>query len=99
MSTRILRRCLAPAVLCLALNGCMFHHHRIGTGPTGTGSTSARQYYLGFGLMRLNEIDSQRFTEDAVSYDISSEFTLTDFLFTTFLWPLTVVTRTVTVDR
>jgi hypothetical protein len=79
--------------------GCSTHTHRVGAGPNGVGSESQRQYYLFFGLIRLNEADSQRLTHDAVSYEIVTEWSFVDILITTLLLPLTVTTRTVTVNR
>lgn len=91
-------RCVALA-FCLLLPSCMLHEHRVGTGAIGTGSTSQRQYYWFFGLARINEVDTQRYTEDVVSYDIETEMTFTDLLLSTLLAPISITTRTVTVKR
>lgn len=92
-------RIAAITALLALCNGCAFHHHRVGSGAVGVGSTSARQYYILFGLFRLNEVDSQRFTKDAVSYDIYTEVAFTDVLLSLVLLPFTVQTRSVTVER
>ncbi len=97
MSQRALR--FAPIVLALALTACQSHYHRVGSGPSGIGSESVRQYYFLWGLVDLNEVDSQRFTDNAVSYDIVSEFGFADFVYSLLLGPLTVVSRTITVYR
>ena len=98
---KVARAALVVSFLSLAtgLQGCVWHEHTVGLGPSGVGSESKRQFYLFFGLLRLNEADSQRMTHDARSYRISSEFAFTDLLLTPFLLPLTVTTRTVTVER
>jgi len=98
-STRTGPRAVALTTCVALLVACSFHHHRIGSGAAGLGSTSARQYYILFGLFRLNEVDTQRFTEDAVSYDIYTELAFSDVLLSLVLLPFTVNTRSVTVER
>lgn len=83
----------------LPVGGCHVHQHRVGGGPVGAGEDSMRQYYLLFGLVSLNEVDSQRMTRDLTSYEITTEFGWTDVLLLPLLLPLTVTTRTVTVTR
>ena len=83
----------------LPLGGCHVHQHRVGGGPVGAGEDSMRQYYLLFGLVSLNEVDSQRLTRDLTSYEITTEFAWTDMFLLPLLLPLTVTTRTVTVAR
>ena len=93
-SARVLVLILALA----SLPSCLSHHHRVGGGPNGIGSDSVRQFYVFFGLMQINEADHQRLTRNLTSYEIISEVSFTDFLFTAVLWPLTVTSRTVTVQ-
>lgn len=90
-------RTLLAVALSFAATGCVSHQHVVGLGPTGTGSVSARQYYMLFGLLQVNEVDTQRFAPELTSYSIDTRFSLTDLLLTTLLLPLTVTTRTVTV--
>ena len=94
----ILRAGLLVTALALSANGCTIHHHRVGVGPNGVGSESMRQYYLFFGLIQLNEVDSQRMTRDLSGYEVVTEFSFTDFLLSPLLL-LTITTRTVTVNR
>ena len=75
----------------------MFHRHTIGTGPTGLGEQSARQYYVLFGLIRFNEVDPQRLADNLTSYEIESGYSFVDILLAPLLLPLTVTSRTVTV--
>ena len=102
VSFRRVRRAPLLAVAALTLlasSACQVHEHRIGGGGNGISRQSARQYYLFFGLVQLNEVNVQRIVPDLVSYDIRSEFALTDLLLTPLLLPLTVTTRTVTVTK
>lgn len=87
-------------VLLLALlTGCQSHAHRVGLGPTGIGAESARQFYFLFGLVRLNEVDVQRMASELTSYSIATEFSLLDLLLAPLLAPLTITSRTVTVEK
>lgn len=90
-------RALLAVALSFAATGCVSHQHVVGLGPTGTGSVSARQYYVLFGLLQVNEVDTQRFAPELTSYAIDTRFSLTDLVLTTLLLPLTVTTRTITV--
>lgn len=94
------RRLLTTSTLLLltSLTGCMTHEHRVGAGPAGVGQSSHRQYYLFFGLMRLNEVDAQRELLGKPSFAVTTYFGFSDFVLSGLLAPLTVCTRSVTVD-
>ena len=89
---------LAALLLLLPMaTACVSHRHAIGLGATGTGETTARQYYILFGLVQANEVDAQRLAEGLTSYEIETEFSFVDLLLSPLLLPLTITTRTVTV--
>jgi hypothetical protein len=50
-----------------------------------------------FGLLQVNEVDTQRFAPELTSYTIDTRFSFTDLVLSTLMLPLTVTTRTVTV--
>lgn len=85
---------ILPLVL---LSGCVGHSHVVGMGPTGLGETTARQFYILFGLVSFNEVNVQRMADDLTSYSIQSEFSIIDLLLAPLLLPLTATSRTVTV--
>lgn len=91
-------RALAGAALAALLaSGCVSHSHVVGLGATGTGETSARQFYFLFGLVSVNTIDTQRMAADLTSYTIETEFGFVDFLCSPLLLLFTMTTRTVVV--
>jgi hypothetical protein len=92
-----LLRAAACALAALAAAGCVSHSHAVGLGPTGTGEQSDRQFYLLFGLVPLNTVESQRLAGDLTSYTIETGYSFTDLLLTPLLLPLTVTSRTVVV--
>lgn len=91
------RSALAAALFCTLSAGCVSHEHVVGTGPTGIGETSVRQFYVLFGLVSFNEVSVQRMASDLTGYTIETEFSLVDLMLTPFLLPFTVTSRTVTV--
>ena len=92
-----IKRTALAVALSVAATGCVTHQHVVGLGPTGTGSVSERQYYALFGLLQVNEVDTQRFAPELTSYAIDTRFSFSDLLLTAILLPFTVTTRTVTV--
>ena len=92
-----LRRFLVLATALLPTVGCVSHQHTVGLGATGTGQASQRQYYFLFGLVQVNEVDTQRLAPDLTSYTIDTRFGLVDLVLSPLLLPFTLTTRTVTV--
>lgn len=90
---------LGVALLGGLLPSCTVHEHTVGLGPNNLGEISVKQYYLFWGLFRLNNVDPERLAENATSYRIRTETAFTDFLLAPLLYPLLVSTRTVTVSR
>jgi hypothetical protein len=94
-SSRLLRS--AALLVTLASAGCVGHTHVVGLGATGTGEVSERQYYLMFGLVPINDVDSQRFAPDVTSYTVETRFGIVDLLLAPVLLPFTVTSRSVVV--
>lgn len=85
--------------------GCHKTSLRVGIGGNGIGQETVQQYYLFFGLVRLNEVDTQRVIGDYTSYDVEVGFsnrdtffeTVGDLLVSLLFLPLTVTRQAVTV--
>ena len=75
----------------------MSHQHSVGLGATGTGVTTARQYYVLFGFAKVNEVDPQRLADGLTSYSIETGYGFVDLLLMPFLLPFTATSRTVVV--
>lgn len=93
------RRRLRAASLffALAAAGCVGHTHVVGLGSTGSNAVTERQFYLFFGLVPVNDVDSQRLAPDLTSYTVETCFGLGDLLLAPVLLPLTVTSRSVTI--
>ena len=57
----------------LILVGCSTHVHTIGTGPQTGLEKSARQYYLLYGLIPINTVNTGEMVGDATNYEIQSQ--------------------------
>lgn len=86
------------AASCLALGGCA-HVHQVGVGSTGVAEDTQRQYYILFGLYRINDADVMEMAAGQTGYDVYTRTGLYDLLLLPLLLPLTCSSRTVTVRR
>ncbi len=92
-------RSIVIILLCSTLlTSCFAHSHRVGGGPNGMGTEQSRQYYWLFGSFRLNEVDTQRMAGDLSGYEVVTDFDMYDFFISIILLPLTISTRSVTVN-
>ena len=57
----------------LFLIGCSTHVHTVGTGPQTGVSNTARQFYLLYGLIPLNSVDTGAMAEGAANYEIQTQ--------------------------
>ena len=57
----------------LFLIGCSTHIHTVGTGPQTGVSNTARQFYLLYGLIPLNSVDTGAMAGGAANYEIQTQ--------------------------
>jgi hypothetical protein len=98
----MLKRILAAwAILALVavLAGCAVHVHKIGTGPAGTDVAQLRQWYILWGLVPLNVVDTATMAGTIPNYEIRTEYTPLDFVMNLFTGIVTINSRTVTVNK
>jgi hypothetical protein len=95
---------LLVAILLVGLSGCATHHHVIGNGAS-TGAEGqptpellrAKQWYILFGSIPLNQVNTQKMAGGAEHYEIKTKITPLDGFLTVF-FPLIHV-RTVEVRK
>ena len=83
----------------IAMIGCSANVHKIGNGAQGNNVTEARQWYVLFGLMPLNEVDTNQMAGGASNYEIKTEQSVMDIIMNMFTSVATVYSRTVTVTK
>ena len=77
--------------------GCAAHTHKVGDGAQGNDTTSARQWYVLYGLVPINDVDSNAMAAGATDYEITTSHTPLDVVITAVLSSITIYSRTVTV--
>ncbi|MDE0638791.1 MAG: hypothetical protein OXI43_23365 [Candidatus Poribacteria bacterium] len=95
------------AMLCIAsvlfIVGCAAHVHNIGDGPPRPSRPQEeiveRQWYLLWGLVPINEIDTNDIAGDATDYQIVTSMTVVDWLVAVVLSPASIYSRTVVVKK
>lgn len=95
-------RKIVSIVLLLAIImmlGCATHIHKVGQGAQGSDVTEARQWYVLWGLVPINTIDTAEMVGEAENYTIKTEQSVLDVIINIFTTYVTVVSRTVTVTK
>ena len=59
MDKRIILLLAVILTICL-LTGCAAHIHKVGQGAQGAQKSEARQWYVLWGLVLINEVDTQK---------------------------------------
>ncbi len=86
-------------IMLLSLVACSTHIHKVGNGAQGNSIQTARQWYAVFGLVPLNNVDTNAMASGATNYEIKTEQTFIDGLITVFTSYVTVSCRTVEVKK
>jgi hypothetical protein len=90
---------LVLAVMLVVVSGCSAHMHKIGKGAAGSQVTEQRQWYILWGLVPLNTVDTSTMAAGAFDYDIKTEASALDVVMNIFTGAVTVYSRTVTVTK
>ena len=103
MKKQLIIICMIISILFL---GCATHVHHVGAGPQIGHKVTARQWYLFYGLVPLNSVDTNEMANSAENYEIQTQTGPIDIviafglgLFTFGIGPLIIQSRTVTVTK
>lgn len=80
-------------------SGCAAHVHVIGNGGSGSEVVEQRQWYVLWGLVPINDVDSAQMAAGASDYTIETEQSALDVVINIFTSLITVYSRTVTVTK
>ena len=83
----------------LVVIGCSAHVHTVGKGPQGYDVTEARQWYIVWGLVPINEVDTNAMAAGATDYEITTLYSPIDFIIGVVAGSLTISSRTVSVRK
>jgi Bor protein len=93
------RYILFPCLLAVLLTGCFTQSHIVGDGPQHAERVEARQWYVLFGLVPINRVDSAELAEGADDYEVRTSFAPLDILISVFTGLISVNPMTVSVTR
>ena len=91
--------CVVTIVAVAFLVGCQTHRHVVGDGAQEWRARSERQWYAVWGLIPLNDVDTQELAGDVEDYEVKTETTFLDVLISIVTNVVTVNSRTVTVTK
>ena len=86
-------------VFAFVMVGCMSHTHVVGNGSQGFEKIEKRQWYILWGLVPLNEVQTEEMAGSAVDYTVKTEYTPLDLVMNLLTQYVTVYSRTVTVSK
>lgn len=85
--------------LALPMSSCYTMSHQVGDGGTGASTTSERQWFLLWGLVGLNHVDSHAMAGGASNYTVTTEQSVIDVLLNILTGWVTIYSREVTVTK
>lgn len=93
------RMIVALSLLVVVMAGCAAHIHTVGGGPQGGTMLEERQWYVLWGLVPINKVDTQTMAAGATDYQIKTEQSALDVVINIFTGMISVYSRTVTVTK
>ena len=94
------RALLVLLLLVSTTPSCFTMTHVVGGGPTANETVEDRQWYWMFGLFRFYpHVDTEALAGNATSYRVTSCWSLTDALLNLLTAPITIVSRSVKVEK
>jgi hypothetical protein len=92
-------RITAALLAVMMLAGCAAHTHVVGDGARGMQTMEERQWYILWGLVPMNSVDSDMMAGDATDYTVHTEMNVIDVLIAMVAGIVTIHSRTVTVTK
>ena len=87
------------AAVALPMTSCYTMTHKVGSGGAGTEETTDRQWFILWGLVEINHVDSQEMAGGASDYTVKTEMSVIDVVINLFTAWVTVYSREVTVTK
>jgi Bor protein len=94
------KKVIALFIICTFLfTGCFTMTHKVGNGAQGSTSTEERQWYILFGLVPINNVDSKAMAGGAADYTVVTQATVVDVIIGAFTGIVSVQPMTVKVTK
>ena len=99
----MLRKCAAAILIVgvLFVIGCatQTHIHNVGNGAQGIDMMEARQWYVLWGLVPINQVSTKAMAGEATDYEIMTGYTTRDFIMNIITGWVSINSRTVAVRK
>lgn len=79
--------------------GCSTHIHTVGTGGQNSQTVDSRQWYVLWGLVPINAVDTKAMAGDATNYTIKTQASFLDLVISAVAGIVTVNCRSVSVTK
>ena len=83
----------------VAIIGCATHVHKIGNGPQMGAETTQRQWYVLWGLVPINDVNTETMAGGVTDYEIKTQVTFVDGIIGIFTGLISVHPRSVKVTK
>jgi hypothetical protein len=90
---------LALAMVVIMFSSCFTLTHTVGSGGNGGEKIEKRAWYILWGLVPLNTVESKAMAGNATNYTVTSSRTALDVIINIFTGIVTVGSQTVTVQK
>jgi hypothetical protein len=90
---------LALAMVVIMFSSCFTLTHTVGSGGSGGEKIEKRAWYILWGLVPLNTVESKAMAGNATNYTVTSSRTALDVIINIFTGIVTVGSQTVTVQK
>ena len=94
-----MKKLIISLSLALFFSACATHSHTFGEGPSSGLSEEKRQYYVLYGLVPLNKVDTQAMVGDSKDFKLETGVQAIDVLIGAVGGSFTVSSRTVKVTK
>ncbi len=91
--------CILIILSFVFLTGCFAIKHNVGDGAQGNTTVTERQWFILWGLVPINEVNSKAMAGEATDYEITTKMTFVDGLIGVFTGIVTVAPRSVIVKK
>ena len=96
----MIKKIISLAVIsAFLLTSCYTINHKVGQGAQGNNVTTERQWYVLWGLVPINNVDSKQLAGGATDYTVKTEMTFVDVVIGAFTSIITVTPMSVSVTK
>jgi hypothetical protein len=93
------RTLLLALTIAFTISSCYTLEHTVGTGAKGNSATTQRAWYILWGIVPLNKVDSKAMAGGASNYQITSQVSFIDGVINIFTSIVTVYCQSVMVTK